>query len=48
MVAEAEAYSRPRRNFMQAVVRFREAGIILIILVLSALVSLRTRLPHRR
>jgi rhamnose transport system permease protein len=39
--AEAEVSSRPRRRLLQAVVRFREAGIIVFILILAALVSLR-------
>ncbi len=34
--------ARPRGRLVQAVVRFREAGIILFIVVLSALVSLRS------
>ncbi|MFL5734996.1 MAG: ABC transporter permease [Chloroflexia bacterium] len=42
MIAEeTKTYSRPRRGIFQAVVRFREVGIILFILVLSALVTLR-------
>jgi rhamnose transport system permease protein len=40
MIAEPEAY-RPRRSFAQVFVKFREAGLVLIIAVLIALVSLR-------
>lgn len=41
MIAETNAYGRPRRNVVQAVVRYREVGIGLVLLVLAALVSLR-------
>src|SRR5207253_3166189 len=41
MIADAKVQSRPQRRLLQAVVRFREAGIILFILVLSGLVTLR-------
>src|SRR3954454_5028837 len=41
MIADTKTYGRPRRGIFQAVVRFREVGIILFILVLSALVTLR-------
>jgi rhamnose transport system permease protein len=41
MIADTETYRRPRGNLMRVFVRFREAGIILIIVVLIALVSLR-------
>jgi rhamnose transport system permease protein len=41
MVAQAEVANRPQRRLLQAVVRFREAGIIIFILLLSSLVSLR-------
>src|SRR5690348_5787482 len=37
-----EAAARPRGRLVQAVVRFREVGIIAFILVLAALVSLRS------
>ena len=42
MAATTEAYSRSRGRLVQAVVRFREVGILLFILVLAALVSLRS------
>ena len=42
MAATTDAYARPQRGWLQAVVRFREVGIILFILVLAVLVSLRT------
>src|SRR5690242_11399628 len=42
MAATTDAYARPERGWLQAVVRFREVGIILFILVLAVLVSLRT------
>src|SRR6476661_5768407 len=42
MAATTDAYARPERGWLQAVVRFREAGIILFILVLALAVSLRT------
>jgi rhamnose transport system permease protein len=42
MLAEATTTdTRPQQRFMRAVVRFREAGIILFILALAILVSLR-------
>jgi rhamnose transport system permease protein len=42
MIAEeTKTYSRPQRGIFQAVVRFREVGIMLFILALSALVTLR-------
>ncbi|HKP53965.1 MAG TPA: ABC transporter permease [Chloroflexia bacterium] len=41
MVANAEASLKSQRRLIQAVVRFREAGIIFFIIALSALVSLR-------
>src|SRR6476661_2068980 len=41
MIASTDTYSRPQRRLMQAVVRFREAGIIVFILLLSAVVTLR-------
>jgi rhamnose transport system permease protein len=40
MIAEPEAY-HPRRSFAHVFVKFREAGLVLIIAVLIALVSLR-------
>ncbi len=42
MSANAEATIRPRGRLVQAVVRFREVGIILFIILLSTLVSLRS------
>ncbi|HMA34302.1 MAG TPA: ABC transporter permease [Chloroflexia bacterium] len=42
MVANTEAPARPRGRLVQAVVRFREVGILLFIVGLSALVSLRS------
>jgi rhamnose transport system permease protein len=39
--SEAGASSRPQRRLLQAVVRFREVGIIAFILLLSGLVALR-------
>ena len=42
MAATTDAYARPERGWLQAVVRFREVGIILFILVLGVPVSLRT------
>src|SRR6476469_1227527 len=42
MAATTEAYTRPSTGLAPAVVRFREVGIILFILVLAALVSLRS------
>lgn len=42
MVAGSEAYSGTQRRFWQSVLRFREAGIFLFIIILSALVSLRS------
>jgi rhamnose transport system permease protein len=42
MAATTDTYARPERGWLQAVVRFREVGIILFILVLGVLVSLRT------
>jgi rhamnose transport system permease protein len=42
MVADTNTYRRPRGGLVQLFVRFREAGIILIIVVLAALVSLRS------
>lgn len=42
MVANTQAPARASGRLAQAVVRFREVGIILFILVLSALVSLRS------
>lgn len=41
MIAETNAYRRPARNFVQTLVKYREVGIGLILLVLAALVSLR-------
>jgi len=41
MVAEGTTYARPQRRWMQAVIRFREIGIIFFILALSIVVSLR-------
>jgi rhamnose transport system permease protein len=41
MIADTEVYSRPQRRLVQAFVKFREVGIIFIIVVLAALVSLR-------
>lgn len=38
---EAEVAGPPQRRMLQAVVRFREAGIIIFIILLAALVSLR-------
>src|SRR5947208_321877 len=40
--AEAEPTIRPQRGALQAVIRFREVGIIIFILILSGLVSLRS------
>ena len=40
MVAETKAY-RPQQRFVQAFVKFREVGIVLIIVVLAVLVGLR-------
>src|SRR4051794_5034030 len=42
MTATTDNYARPQRSLLQAVVRFREVGIILFIVVLAALVSLRS------
>ncbi len=41
MIADSEAYRRPQRSLVQAFVKFRELGIVLIIVVLAVLVSLR-------
>ena len=41
MIAETETYRPIKPGFFQALVKFREAGIILIIVLLSALVGLR-------
>ncbi|MBK9711866.1 MAG: ABC transporter permease [Kouleothrix sp.] len=41
MIAETDAYSRPQRRIVQVFFKSREAGILLIIAVLVALVSLR-------
>jgi len=41
MMAETDAYRRPQSGLLQVFVKFREAGIVLIIVVLAALVSLR-------
>ena len=41
MIAETETYRPAKPSFFQALVKFREAGIILIIVLLSALVGLR-------
>src|SRR5918911_4290817 len=41
MIAETDAYRRPQRGIVQVFVRFREAGIVLIIVVLTVLVTLR-------
>ena len=41
MIADSETYRRPQANLVQLFVRFREAGIVLIIVALTALVSLR-------
>lgn len=41
MIAESETYRRPQGGLVQVFVKFREAGIILIIVVLAALVTLR-------
>lgn len=41
MIAETEAYLPPQRGWVQAFVKYREVGIVLILVVLSALVSLR-------
>jgi rhamnose transport system permease protein len=41
MIAETEANRRPAHSLAQLFVRFREAGIVLIIVVLATLVSLR-------
>src|SRR5436190_13959347 len=38
---QAEVESQPHRRMLQAIVRFREAGIIIFILLLSALVTVR-------
>ena len=42
IATSTEAAARPRGRLVQAVVRFREVGIILFILALAALVSLRS------
>jgi rhamnose transport system permease protein len=42
MATSTDAYPQSRRRFFQTVVRFREAGIILFIVALSALISLRS------
>jgi rhamnose transport system permease protein len=39
--AEIDVSSQPERRLLQAVIRFREAGIIIFILILAALVSVR-------
>jgi rhamnose transport system permease protein len=41
MIADTEAYRQPRGNLVQLLVKFREAGIVFIIVVLTVLVSLR-------
>jgi rhamnose transport system permease protein len=41
MIADTETYRRPQRGLLQVFVRFREAGIVFIIVVLAVLVSLR-------
>jgi rhamnose transport system permease protein len=41
MVADTETYRRPQNRVVELFVKFREAGIVLIIVVLIALVSLR-------
>lgn len=41
MIADTEAYRPPQRGLWQVFVKFREVGIVLIIVVLAALVSLR-------
>src|ERR687893_686268 len=41
MTAETQAYRPAGPSFLQALVKFREAGIILIIVVLAVLVGLR-------
>ncbi|MBV9787782.1 MAG: ABC transporter permease [Chloroflexi bacterium] len=41
MIAETESYRPPQRGLVQAFVKYREVGIVLILVVLSALVSLR-------
>lgn len=41
MIAETESYRRPERRWVQVFVRFRELGILAIIVVLAALVGLR-------
>lgn len=41
MIAETESYRPPQRGLVQAFVKYREVGIVLILIVLSALVSLR-------
>src|SRR5215217_5456493 len=41
MIADTETYRRPQDSLVQILVRFREAGIVLIIVVLTVLVSLR-------
>src|SRR5215210_4945415 len=41
MIADTEAYRSPKPGFLNVLVKFREAGIILIIVVLAALVGLR-------
>ena len=41
MIADTETYRRPQNRVVELFVKFREAGIVLIIVVLIALVSLR-------
>ncbi len=41
MIAETNTYRRPPRHFVQALVKYREVGIALILVVLVVLVSLR-------
>ena len=41
MIAETETYRPAKPGFLQVLVKFREAGIILIIVVLAVLVGLR-------
>ena len=41
MIAETNAYRRPQQSFAQALVKYREVGIGLMLLVLVAVVSLR-------
>src|SRR5687768_4848758 len=41
MIADTQASRRPQHGLLEVFVKFREAGIVFIIVVLAALVSLR-------